>query len=114
MHEVSIAEEIKDIVIKNLKENNAKKVKRIVLQIGKLTSVVPDALLFAFETISKNTPLENAKIEIEMIEIKAKCENCKKVFKLNAFEYQCPTCKKTNFKIIKGREMIIRTIEMEG
>ncbi len=114
MHEVSIAEEIKDIVIKNLKKNNAKKVKRIVLQIGKLTSIVPDALLFAFEVISKNTPLENAKVEIETIEIKAKCKSCKKVFKLENFEYQCPSCKKTDFQIIEGREMVIRTIEMEG
>lgn len=113
MHEVSIAEEIKEIVIEKLKEQKAKKIKTINLEIGKMTSVVPEALLFAFEIISKNTPLENAKINIEMVEIKAKCKNCKKVFSLNDFEYLCPFCNKTNLEMISGRELIIKSIEME-
>ncbi len=113
MHEVSIAEEIKEIVIEKLKEHKAKKIKKIALKIGKLTSVVPDALLFAFEIISKNTPLENAKIDIDIIEIKAKCQNCKKTFSLNDIEYLCPFCNKTNLEMISGRELIIQSIEME-
>lgn len=113
MHEVAIAEEIKEIVISELKKNNAKKVNKINLQIGKLTSIVPEALQFAFEAISKNTELENAKIEIEMMEIKAKCQKCKKEFIISEFDYECPYCKNMNLKIIQGRETIIKSLEIE-
>ena len=69
MHEVAIAEEIKQIVINKLGENNSKIVKKVNLLIGEMTSIVPEALRFAFEIVAKDTPLENAVINIKILKI---------------------------------------------
>ena len=113
MHEVSIAEEIKDIVREKLKEHKAKKVTKIGLIIGEMTSIVPDALTFAFESVGRGTPMEHAEINMEHVKLKAKCTNCSKQFKVKDFEYVCSFCGSTRVKVTQGKEMIIKTIEME-
>ena len=113
MHEVSIAEEIKDVVIQKLRENKGKKVKRIKLLIGEMTSIVPDALKFAFDIVSKQTPMENALIHIKVLKARAKCKTCSKEFTIKDYAFICPGCNSPDVEIIQGREMIIQTIEME-
>ncbi len=113
MHEVSIAEEIKNAVIQKLKENNGKRVKSIKLLIGEMTSIVPDALKFAFDIVSKKTPLENALIHIKVLKAKAKCKICSKDFAIEDYAFLCPECNSSDVEIKQGREMIIQTIEME-
>jgi len=113
MHEVAIAEEIRDIVLKKLDKHKAKKVCGIKLVIGELTTIVPDALLFALEVVSEKTPMKGAKIHIKTIKTKAKCAKCKKEFEVADFNYTCPKCRNQDVKVTAGREMIIQTIEME-
>lgn len=113
MHEVAIAEEIKNVVIQKLNENKGKKVKGIKLLIGEITSIVPEALKFAFNVVSKGTPMENALIHIKVLKAKAFCRNCSKKFKVNDYYFICPACHSSDVEIIQGREMIIQTIEME-
>lgn len=113
MHEISIAEEIKNVVIQKLKEKNGKKVKCIKLLIGEMTSIVPDALKFAFDIVSKKTPLEDALIHIKVLKTKARCRICSKKFIAKDFAFICPECNSSDIEIMQGREMIIQTIEME-
>jgi|DewCreStandDraft_4_1066084.scaffolds.fasta_scaffold03592_11 hydrogenase nickel incorporation protein HypA/HybF len=113
MHEVSIAEEIKQIVINKLNENNGKMVKKVNLLIGEMTSIVPEALRFAFEIVAKDTPLENAVVNIKISKTIAQCNECKKRFRIRELNLICPKCNSMNIEVIQGREMIIQTIEME-
>jgi len=113
MHEVGIADEIKAIVLEKLKENKASKVKKIKLIIGELTSIVPDALTFAFEVVSKETPLEGVKVEIKVVKMKGRCKKCGREFTIEDFNYICPECKNADIKLIAGKEMILHTIDME-
>jgi hydrogenase nickel incorporation protein HypA/HybF len=113
MHEVAIAEEIKNVVIQKLNENKGKKVKAIKLLIGEMTSIVPEALKFALDVVSKDTPMANASIHIKVLKAKALCRNCSKKFKINDYNFICPACHSFDVEIRQGREMIIQTIEME-
>lgn len=113
MHEVSIAEQIKEVVIQKLKENNCKKVRSINLLIGEMTSIVPDALKFAFDIVSKKTPMENALVHIKILKTKAKCRTCSWEFIIRDYTFICPKCDSTDIEIRQGREMVIQTIEME-
>lgn len=113
MHEVAIAEEIRDIVLEKLKKHKASKVRQIKLLIGELTTIVPEALKFALEIVSENTAMQGAKIQIKTLKTKVKCLKCEKEFKTSDFDYTCRICKSQNVKIIEGKEMIIKTIDME-
>ncbi|MCX8093190.1 MAG: hydrogenase maturation nickel metallochaperone HypA [Candidatus Goldbacteria bacterium] len=113
MHEVSIAEEIKNVVIKKLNENNGKKVKKIKLLIGEMTTIVPEALQFALTIVSENTPMEDCKVKIKVLKTKARCNLCYKEFFIRDNNFLCSKCKTHEIEIIQGREMIIQSVEME-
>jgi hydrogenase nickel incorporation protein HypA/HybF len=61
MHELGIVQEMIEIV--STKSGGAK-VKRIVLEIGKNTCVLPDAIRFAFHLASEETVADGATLEI--------------------------------------------------
>ena len=113
MHEVAIAEEIKEIALDKMKEHGALKITGIALIIGEMTSVVPEALTFAFESVCRGTPMEAAEIRIENVKLKARCRRCGAEFRVKDFFYICPECAGTDVEVIKGKEMIIKTIDME-
>jgi hydrogenase nickel incorporation protein HypA/HybF len=65
MHELSIAEELLSIITEKAQQVGIRKISRIDLRIGEFSGVLPDALVFAFEMLSKDTMSEGARVEIE-------------------------------------------------
>jgi hydrogenase nickel incorporation protein HypA/HybF len=65
MHELSIAEELLSIITEKAAQVGIHKISRIDLKIGEFSGILPDALVFAFEMLSKETMSEGARIEIE-------------------------------------------------
>ncbi len=68
MHELSIAEELLQIIIKKASQLGIGKIEQINLKIGEFSGILPDALVFAFEMLSKDTITDGARIEIERSE----------------------------------------------
>jgi hydrogenase nickel incorporation protein HypA/HybF len=52
------------------------RVKRIVLEVGKLTAVLPDAIRFCFKVCSAETVTEGAELEIVERPGQARCRAC--------------------------------------
>ncbi len=90
-----------------------KRVVRVVLEIGQYSGVVPDLLRFAFAAIKKGTILEQAEIEIEVPPLLLYCLGCENEYLGELDDLCCPVCLKEQFKIIRGREMLVRSVEGE-
>ncbi|MEG1166283.1 MAG: hydrogenase maturation nickel metallochaperone HypA, partial [Oscillospiraceae bacterium] len=81
MHELSILIETIRIVEETAKEQNIENVHGIVLQIGELSSVVPQFMVEYFPMVVENNPLfEGAELQIETLPGMAKCQECQTVF----------------------------------
>lgn len=111
MHEVSIMENAIKIVLEKAKENNLKNISKITIKIGKLSGVMPDALVFAFGSISKGTIAEGAEFLIEIVDATAMCNDCGIVFEIDHFNKLCPNCSKFSTNIVSGYELYVNTIE---
>jgi len=111
MHELSIVQNIIEIVLAELPKHNLTKVESISLRIGEMRQVVPDALYFGFECLSKNTPLEGAEVKIENIPIKGKCRHCQHEFILENWLESCKKCGENHVEIISGKELEIAEFE---
>jgi hydrogenase nickel incorporation protein HypA/HybF len=61
MHELSIAHAIVEMVTD---QAEGKRVTRVVVEIGKLAAVFPDALRFGFEVASEGTSASGASLEV--------------------------------------------------
>jgi hydrogenase nickel incorporation protein HypA/HybF len=112
MHEVSIAMSILQIIEEELSRNPGKAVLKLHLQIGVLSGVVPDSLLFALEVSRQNGLLKNAEISIDHQEAVASCPECGNKFKTEDYFGVCPQCGNSRYDIISGRELLIKSITL--
>lgn len=111
MHELSIMENTLKIILEKANENNLKNITKVTLKIGELCGVMDDALNFAFKICTKDTLAFGSELCIDRIKAIAFCENCKIQYKIDHYHKLCPHCQKPSFKIIKGYEMYLYSIE---
>jgi len=118
MHELSIAQNIVDIAIKECKKVGGKKINCITLKLGKAAGVNIKCLLFAFNVVKEGSIAENAVLNYEEVDIEGTCMKCKKFFKLKdwCMDYYiicCPLCGSLEINLCKGKELEIYEIDVE-
>jgi len=113
MHELSIAQNIIEIVNNSISENEGSKVKFVYLKVGKLGNVVTDSLNFGYNILVKDTELKNSSLVIDNIPITIECENCNAISTLEDLIFICPNCSSPKVKLISGDELQIKEIELE-
>ena len=113
MHELSITQNILDIVLDKAKAADAKKVTRINLVIGELSGVVSDCVQFYFDFLKKGNAAEEATLDFKLVPIELRCRNCQTVFRPSDSSWTCPNCQGTGIDVIGGQESYIESIEVE-
>lgn len=98
------------IVESAVRKNNLERVARVVLEIGQFSGVEPELLRFAFTVIKKGTVLEQAEIEMQVPPLLLYCRECDTEYLGEIDELRCPACLKERFKVLRGREMLVRSI----
>jgi hydrogenase nickel incorporation protein HypA/HybF len=113
MHEFGIIQGVFKLVEEAAVKNNLKAITKVTLKIGKLRQVFPDFLQFAFETVSKGTVAQDAKLVIVEVPIKMKCRTCQQEFAVERNAYICPKCNNVGLDVLSGKEIYIESIEGE-
>lgn len=113
MHEMSIALNIIDIVREEALRAKAMSINSIELEIGSISGVEIPALEFALEVAVKDTPLEKTQIKIIPVQAIAQCTECNSTYPLTTFYEPCPTCSALKINIICGKELQIKSINIE-
>lgn len=109
MHELSITRNIVAIVDEAAR---GRRVRRVTLQIGRLSGVMPGAVAFCFDIVAQGTALAGARLDIEEIDGRAGCAACGGEFVLTQLGMPCP-CGSRQVTLIQGEELKIRTMEIE-
>jgi hydrogenase nickel incorporation protein HypA/HybF len=112
MHEMSIMGSALRTVFATAAEHNAQRVHRVGMRIGALSSVVPDALQFAFEAMTKDTIAEGAALDVEYLEVVCWCGDCSQAFSQEGIAALCPNCGGMNYTIRQGRELELKDVEL--
>ena len=113
MHELSIAHNIIQIVNSSVEQDKLDLVDKIYLKVGLLSNVLIESLNFSYTSIIENTPLENSRLDIELLPIKIRCNDCYEINTTNDFIFSCPNCKSSAINVIGGDEMIISSINIK-
>jgi hydrogenase nickel incorporation protein HypA/HybF len=110
MHELGLVINIIKQIENYMKENDLKKVEKIVLQVGKLSEVYPKYLMDVYPIAKEDTLLKNTELVIEETAGIGKCNDCDFVYNLVENDNICPVCSSKRFSIISGREFLIKEI----
>ena len=109
MHELGITRNIVSIVEEAAK---GRRVKRVTVDIGQLSGVMPDAIAFCFDIVAKGTLLDGANLDIRSIAGRARCRGCGEAFD-TATLYQSCVCGSRAIDRLAGEELKIREMELE-
>ncbi len=110
LHELSVVIEIIKTVEKFARSNNLTKVDTLVLQIGELSSMIPQYIEACYPAAVEGTLLQNTKLKIEVLPGNGICLACQKVFNVLASKGKCPKCQSENWELLGGKEFMIKEI----
>ena len=111
MHEMSIALSVIDIVTEYAQANNAPKVRRVVVEVGALSGVVPEALAFAYDEAAAGSVADGSELVIRPIPAMALCRACGHTFAPDYHIFICPACEGLETEMTTGNELAV--VEME-
>ena len=113
MHEMGIAQQLVQIALDAIPQDiENPKVEKLNLRIGKLASVVKHSLTFCFEIITKDTPLETARLDIEVVPVRVHCKSCDNEWEVTGPVFKCPFCENGEVELLTGREIEITSLEL--
>lgn len=112
MHEMSLAEGIRSIVLDQARSHGFSRVTLLRLEIGRFAGVEKPALEFAFDVVMRGSPAEGARLEMIDLPGKALCYDCMKTVEIAARLDPCPLCGGGKLIPDGGDEMRIRDMEV--
>ncbi len=112
MHEMSLAESMLAIIERQAQAQSVRRVRSVLLEIGALAAVEPEAMHFCFNAVTRGTIAEGATLTIVEMPAQGWCAQCAKPALLPDQLACCPECGNA-VRITGGRELRIRELEVE-
>jgi hydrogenase nickel incorporation protein HypA/HybF len=121
MHEVSVMSSILEQVLAELKKYDVVSVKELELVVGELTFLSYDPLRFAYEIMTRGTPLEGAELKMIPEEIEVQCPSCGYRGRVDYLEDEayhfsvpvlhCPKCD-SKVEVIRGKRCGVTSMKV--
>lgn len=92
------------------RQNGITKIETLVLQIGELSSTIPQYVEACYPAAVEGTLLQDTKLMIEILPGNGICKDCNKVFNLLENNRKCPKCGSRHWEILCGKEFMIKEI----
>jgi hydrogenase nickel incorporation protein HypA/HybF len=113
LHELSICQSLLRIVDATMAEHEGAKLRRILLDVGRGSTIEPVLLREAFKVLTADGPYEGAELVINDIRISGQCRACGEDFTYEELAFGCPNCGSTNIGITSGLELDVRALEVD-
>lgn len=111
MHELGIVFYIIRDVKEVARENNVDKVKTVVMDIGEVSTIIPEYLTDCWRwAADKEDLLRGCELIINTIPAVTYCENCGKEFGTVEHGKKCPHCGSDRTYLVRGNEVEIKEI----
>ena len=110
---MSLCQSLLDIMEQQAVEQDYRRVKRVILEIGSLAGVETEALRFGFDVVMRDSLAEGAQLEILERPAMAWCFDCSASVQIAARGEPCPRCQGYKLQCDGGDEMRILELEVE-
>ncbi len=110
MHEFSIASALIDLVAKHTPAGT--KLRRVVIEAGPLQGIDPDAMSWAWQSITSGGALEGSTIEIQQLPWRLHCDACGSDYRGTEFTSRC-ACGADQSHPVGGDELRLRSLVVD-
>lgn len=113
MHELSLMEGVLALILDAKVQHGFRKVQRVVLEVGELAGVEPEALSFCWEAVMKDTPAESAVLELVIESAMCWCAACEQEVRVCSRLDLCPACGGALGPPLSGTDLKLKSLEVE-
>jgi hydrogenase nickel incorporation protein HypA/HybF len=112
MHEMALSLGLLDVIADASAKNAVSRVKRVIVEIGTLSHVEPEAMAFCFDQAAMGTVAEGAVLEIETPKGFAWCFDCEDTVEIGRRGDACPLCGGYGLMVNGGEELRLKELEV--
>ena len=112
MHELSVCQGLLTQVEEIARNEKARHVDLIRLQIGPLSGVVPELLQQAFSIARAGTAAADAELAIETLPIRIRCTQCGAENDAPPNRLLCASCGDYRTQLLSGDELLLASVEL--
>lgn len=115
MHELSIVESLLDMCESQSLDarGGRRRITSVVVVVGCLSCVEPEALRFCFDGCKAGTQAEDATLDIELEAGVGQCEHCGARFEVTELHVPC-ACGAFDYAITGGEGLVLKVLEFEA
>lgn len=86
----------------------------VALRVGSLSGADPEALEFAWPMAVEGTPVQGARLLLELVTAAVWCPDCEHDVEIDEFyALRCPICDRPTAALTRGREIEIAYLEVD-
>ena len=113
MHEMSLAEGLRQSVEEAGRSQGFGRVRTVVLEIGQLAAIEPDSLRFCFDAVMSGGLADGAALQIVRLPGRGWCSQCEAHVDIAELYDPCPHCGGYRVQVTGGTEMRVKELEIE-
>jgi len=110
LHEISLLENVREILQDHAEQQDFKRVKKITLVIGKLSCIEPDALRFGFDAVMQGSLAEGAELTLTESLGQGECKACHQIVVMQELYDSCELCSHPFVTVTGGNDMTIQDL----
>lgn len=110
MHEMTVAQNLLDMIKDEAIKRNGKPVKAKI-SCGILNCVNDETLTFAFNALAKDTVCEGITLEVEHKPISGHCRSCDTTSEVKYFSPKCSKCNNEDIELFPDAPLVLDEIE---
>jgi len=109
MHELAVADSLVEEILDRFGEA---RIARVVLEVGRLACIEPDAIRFCFEECARGTGLQGAALEIVDVPGRANCRGCGAAGVLLEGPIPLCACGSADLEVLAGSRLLLTGVEV--
>lgn len=113
MHEMSLCESAIQIIEEQATIQAFGRVRRVVLEVGALAAVDPDALRFCFDAVAARGVARGAALDIVTVPARGWCMPCGSAVEVTGRGDPCPRCGGHQLMVDGGDALRIKELEVD-
>jgi hydrogenase nickel incorporation protein HypA/HybF len=113
MHEVGLVRSLLNRVTTVIDPARPAQVRAVRVAIGPLAGVEPLLIAHAFENLQASTGFSGARLEIDNVPLRVRCESCSSISDLDRFDFHCVHCDSRRVTIEEGDTFRLLSVEIE-
>lgn len=114
MHELADTERLLEVVLQQAHTAGARRIAALHLVIGEASPIAEDSVRFYWDSISRGTLAEGARLHFRQVLIELLCLNCQHHYTPAQADSACPACGSLQVRPVAGEEFYLEAIDIES